>query len=161
MSACAYHFTLHEPIKQHPNHEHITVCAQSHSAMWVGGLFLAGVQVCSSCRLTKPSTEFYTNKTAADMLHSLCKTCHGDKCRSRASGNYEVSVVDKVCAGSYILPVLTQYDEMHPLLCIAVSLTMHFTTTSIADNCFQAACQVCSAACDRSRIAALRPGMAS
>ena len=54
------------------------------------------VQVCSSCRLTKPSTEFYTNKTAADMLHSLCKTCHGDKCRSRASGNYEVSVVDKV-----------------------------------------------------------------
>ncbi len=54
------------------------------------------LQVCSSCRLTKPSTEFYTNKTAADMLHSLCKTCHGDKCRSRASGNYEVSVVDKV-----------------------------------------------------------------
>lgn len=54
------------------------------------------VQMCSSCRLTKPSTEFYTNKTAADMLHSLCKTCHGDKCRSRASGNYEVSVVDKV-----------------------------------------------------------------
>ena len=54
------------------------------------------VQVCSCCRLTKPSTEFYTNKTAADMLHSLCKTCHGDKCRSRASGNYEVSVVDKV-----------------------------------------------------------------
>ncbi|KAL0041929.1 hypothetical protein WJX79_009068 [Trebouxia sp. C0005] len=54
-------------------------------------------KVCSSCRLTKPSTEFYTNKTAADMLHSLCKTCHGDKCRSRASGNYEVSVVDKHC----------------------------------------------------------------
>ena len=54
------------------------------------------VQVCSSCRLTKPSTEFYTNKTAADMLHSLCKQCHGDKCRSRASGNYDVSVVDKV-----------------------------------------------------------------
>lgn len=52
--------------------------------------------MCSSCRLTKASTEFYTNKTAADMLHSLCKTCHGDKCRSRASGNYEVSVVDKV-----------------------------------------------------------------
>ncbi|KAL3131060.1 hypothetical protein ABBQ38_000376 [Trebouxia sp. C0009 RCD-2024] len=54
-------------------------------------------KVCSSCRLTKPSTEFYTNKTAADMLHSLCKQCHGDKCRSRASGNYDVSVVDKHC----------------------------------------------------------------
>ena len=53
-------------------------------------------QVCAGCRVNKPSSEFYTNKTAADMLHSLCKQCHGDKCRSRASGSYEVSVVDKV-----------------------------------------------------------------
>lgn len=63
------------------------------------------VQVCSSCRTTKPSTEFYTNKTAADMLHSLCKQCHGDKCRSRASGNYDVSVADKV-AFSFVMSSL-------------------------------------------------------
>ena len=39
------------------------------------------------------------------MLHSLCKQCHGDKCRSRASGSYEVSVTDKVAQYIYNLHV--------------------------------------------------------
>ena len=68
--------------------------------------------------MTKPSTEFYTNKTAADMLHSLCKQCHGDKCRSRASGNYDVSVVDKVAFQSLLSRHQTLKSIHLQLLCL-------------------------------------------
>ena len=106
----------------------------SRNVVFVSSPTLLALQVCSSCRTTKPSTEFYTNKTAADMLHSLCKQCHGDKCRSRASGNYDVSVADKV-AFRLLRVIILEQTCIIPVPTQAASWRNHFLNRRVDNVC--------------------------
>lgn len=42
-----------------------------------------GTKWCNRCGRYLPLSDFYRNRRRADGLHSWCKTCHGEECRTR------------------------------------------------------------------------------